>query len=399
MQRILALAGSFAFVAGQAAIAGSFVQTDDVVFGINASDPAQSIELIRGAADEGGVRIISPWEEAFIQSMEFDNLGGIQHNPVGNLLGATFGTVGDGGMIFSFGTCADCTAGSLIGSTGVGGVTLTRLGGLSVSPDNTRIAVAGYDSGKVIVFDYVAGDGAGGGEPDLANGRETAGEILFVDDTQGTRWLDDDTVIAFATSGEIHEIDAVTMESVVAATVDTIDGAGPGFTSLEYQPAISPYVYAHYSAFAGSTRNLLFVLDPNDDWALVTTVDFSGSANTGREIAFDSQGNLFVSTFTNAIEVFLGAADPAMLTDDGSIDHYESDLFGSFSGLDVASGMPRGDECAEDFDGDGEVATTDLLQLLAAWGPCAGCAEDLDGDGMVGTTDLLQLLAAWGDCA
>jgi len=55
-------------------------------------------------------------------------------------------------------------------------------------------------------------------------------------------------------------------------------------------------------------------------------------------------------------------------------------------------------DCPEDFDGDGMVGTTDLLQLLAAWGPCAGCVEDLDGDGMVGTTDLLQLLAAWGAC-
>jgi len=55
-------------------------------------------------------------------------------------------------------------------------------------------------------------------------------------------------------------------------------------------------------------------------------------------------------------------------------------------------------DCPEDFDLDGMVGTTDLLQLLAAWGPCMDCVEDLDGDGMVGTTDLLQLLAAWGPC-
>jgi len=62
-------------------------------------------------------------------------------------------------------------------------------------------------------------------------------------------------------------------------------------------------------------------------------------------------------------------------------------------------GVP--DRCADacpDLDGDGSVATTDLLELLAAWGPCAGCPADLDGDGAVGTVDLLALLAAWGPC-
>jgi hypothetical protein len=50
-----------------------------------------------------------------------------------------------------------------------------------------------------------------------------------------------------------------------------------------------------------------------------------------------------------------------------------------------------------DLDGDGSVATGDLLILLAAWGPCEdSCAADLDGNGTVGTGDLLILLGAWG---
>ena len=50
-----------------------------------------------------------------------------------------------------------------------------------------------------------------------------------------------------------------------------------------------------------------------------------------------------------------------------------------------------------DIDGDGMVATTDLLDLLALWGPCpAPCAADLDSDGVVGITDLLVLLGGWG---
>lgn len=55
-----------------------------------------------------------------------------------------------------------------------------------------------------------------------------------------------------------------------------------------------------------------------------------------------------------------------------------------------------------DVNGDGAVGIGDLLDLLAAWGPCAApcppqssCAADFDGDCTVGVTDLLTLLANW----
>ncbi|MHC4218549.1 MAG: hypothetical protein ACYSU7_08860, partial [Planctomycetota bacterium] len=53
------------------------------------------------------------------------------------------------------------------------------------------------------------------------------------------------------------------------------------------------------------------------------------------------------------------------------------------------------------LDGDGEVGVSDVLALLAAWGPCPDCGDcvaDLDGDCNVGVTDFLTLLAAWGPC-
>ena len=52
-----------------------------------------------------------------------------------------------------------------------------------------------------------------------------------------------------------------------------------------------------------------------------------------------------------------------------------------------------------DFDGDGRVTFADLLDVLAAWGPCSGCPEDLDDSGAVDFEDVLRLLAAWGPCA
>jgi hypothetical protein len=52
-----------------------------------------------------------------------------------------------------------------------------------------------------------------------------------------------------------------------------------------------------------------------------------------------------------------------------------------------------------DLDGDGTVGVTDLLSVLAAWGPCAAsCPADLSGDGAVDATDLFLLLYGWGPC-
>jgi len=50
------------------------------------------------------------------------------------------------------------------------------------------------------------------------------------------------------------------------------------------------------------------------------------------------------------------------------------------------------------LDGDNATGFSDLLELLAFWGPCAGCPADLDGSGIVDFSDLLELLASWGPC-
>jgi hypothetical protein len=67
---------------------------------------------------------------------------------------------------------------------------------------------------------------------------------------------------------------------------------------------------------------------------------------------------------------------------------------GSASVLLNISSIP----CPADFDGDGLVNISDLLDLLAAWGGCPGCPTDLNGDDQVNVSDLLLLLAAWGPC-
>ncbi|MEE8154363.1 MAG: right-handed parallel beta-helix repeat-containing protein, partial [Phycisphaerales bacterium] len=54
--------------------------------------------------------------------------------------------------------------------------------------------------------------------------------------------------------------------------------------------------------------------------------------------------------------------------------------------------------CPWDLDCNGSVGASDLLTLLASWGPCKGCLADFDGNGAVGASDLLALLANWGPC-
>ena len=61
--------------------------------------------------------------------------------------------------------------------------------------------------------------------------------------------------------------------------------------------------------------------------------------------------------------------------------------------------QPGGPPCPADLDGGGDVGFADLLQLIGAWGPCAGCPEDLNGSGDVGFADLLVLIGAWGPCS
>ena len=54
--------------------------------------------------------------------------------------------------------------------------------------------------------------------------------------------------------------------------------------------------------------------------------------------------------------------------------------------------------CVADLDANGSVGVSDLLSLLASWGPCKGCPADFDDSGDVGVSDLLVLLANWGPC-
>jgi hypothetical protein len=57
--------------------------------------------------------------------------------------------------------------------------------------------------------------------------------------------------------------------------------------------------------------------------------------------------------------------------------------------------------CEADFNDDGYVNVSDILQLIESWGACwnKDCDADLDGDNQVSVSDLLLLIDAWGTCS
>jgi hypothetical protein len=382
------------------------VEKDDIVIGLSSSDPAVTLMLLRGdAVENDGTAVDEAWSQPFMQSMEFDNLAGISHNPQGNLLGVNFGTTGTGGSIYSLPTCEAFGPGQLIGDTaglGGAGITLSRLGGLSVSPDNTKIAVVGYDTGEVIVYDYTAGNCLGAGAA-LSGARETATTpMCALGDTQGTAWLDSNTVLAFSSTGTIVGVDATTMNTAVLANLVTT--CGPAYTDLEYNPLLSPYVFAMESEFSGGTTNTLWVLDPDNAWGTLNQVDYSTSINTTREIAFDSAGNLFVSQWrgttavTNIDFILDAAGNAATLLDNDSTDWIDVGAF-SFPGLDVAAGVTTTPPCPWDcqLEPDGQVSVLDFLVMLAQWGQVGTSCDFADPPG-VNVQDFLAMLAHWGLC-
>lgn len=230
-------------------------------------------------------------------------------------------------------------------------LTQSRLGGLSVSPNNRRLAFTGNDAGMVYSVEYAAGD-SNGGVATLTSGKE-----LFLGTfgaTQGTTWLDNDNFLLYDRTGNVQRINvgAGGLTNTTVQTLPVPSTFGNPFTSLAYEPTISPFVYASVSQFTGAagvppntTFNKLFVLDPNAAFAAVGTFDYSTAMQTSRELAFDSKGNLIVSQFgsgtiTASLELIADAKTLASLSNNVSSDYYTSTFTSNFSGHDVALGHP-----------------------------------------------------------
>ncbi len=385
-------------------------QAGDVVFGLSRPDPVQTMEIVRGPTVMGGGAVVpDPWnDQNFVQSVEFDNLGGLAHNYQGNLLAANFGSSASGGVIYNFATTAEISTPQVIGdfAGGIGNlggsnVTQTRISSISVSPANTKISVFGNDTGTVLVYDYTAGDTMGGGAS-LANARETSLFGLPTGATQATAWLDDNTVLTLTRDGLLKSVNATTMAISDVTSVPSPIGVGTSdYTSLLYNPEISQYLFGMISTFDGATmisQTNMFVFDPSNSFSLENTIDLSGSSDTGREMAFDADGNLFLSQFGANIGYIPNAATMGpTLGDDSLINWYTSTVgaASSFNGIDIGLG---GETIIDgDFDNNGLWNCNDINMLTAVTAAMSNDLNfDLNGDNLVNDADITAWLAEGG---
>ena len=67
-------------------------------------------------------------------------------------------------------------------------------------------------------------------------------------------------------------------------------------------------------------------------------------------------------------------------------------------GTTCASGACDAPACPTDINGDGIVNVSDILSVIAGWGPCEGCDADVNDDGVINVNDLLEVVANWGPC-
>ncbi len=176
-----------------------------------------------------------------------------------------------------------------------------------------------------------------------------------------------------------------------------IDGGSTILTSpvmdaSDPEKSISYYRWYH-NMFGADPGNDLFIIDVSDDggasWVNLETVGPSGPEVSGgwiqksfliADIAGISNTNLFRIRFN------VGDLNSPSVVEAG------------VDGVEISSLFCDEPACPEDLDGSGDVGVTDLIALLAAWGPNPGHPADLDGSGDVGVTDLIALLAAWGPC-
>jgi len=350
----------------------------------------------------------TPRDIRFMQSVEFDNSNGFSHNARGNLLAVNFGNSFSGFQIRNLATDGSTNSQQIYSIVLASGGVITepgtnpngnwvsiRGGGLSVSPNNTKVAWAANDAmtgeggGAIWVHDYSAGSTPGTGAGATVSGPRRTGlgdsngnpgtlAALRTGSTQGTTWLSDSTVVCFNGFGELITVD------VSSHAGGTEDGTFAGFqptimtnwkvannevsftaqtTDIEYNPAVDPnHIYAAVTK-ATTFEAELFAYDYNPGTGAISLnkrMVVPGVAMGGdpplrepREIAFGPDGALYYSGFTAGTDLNLVMKLPNV-TDIGNWAPENVSVFftggpSSFNGMDVALSQPPVESLLGDY--------------------------------------------------
>ncbi len=233
---------------------------------------------------------------------------------------------------------------------------------------------------SVVVLGDLDGDGVGDsavgafGDDDGGNARGALW-VLFLN-TDGT--VKSHQKISNTEGGFTGKLDDADYFGNSVASMGDLDGDGVGDLA----------VGAVYDDDGGIDQGALWVLFLNTD----------GTVKSQQKIS-DNEGG-FTGTLDDVDRFGRSVASLGDLDGDGVGDLAVGAV------LDDDGGLDRGAVwvlfldgiCLWDLDANGSVGASDLLALLASWGPCKGCPADFDSSGTVGTSDLLALLANWGPC-
>ncbi|MCH8967027.1 MAG: FG-GAP repeat protein, partial [Planctomycetes bacterium] len=253
----------------------------------------------------------------------------------------------------------------------------------------------------VAIFGEVALVGADGHD----DAAESAGAAyVFRYDAQTSRWVEEQKLLA-SDGTELDRFgDSVSISGDLALIGARLDVSGSAYV-FRFDPRGAP----------GSQwvqEQKLLASDP------------TGADQFGRAVAIDGDIAVIGSPFADAVGIDHGAAyvfryDPTtarwsqqvmLVPDPGPWSAFfgrsvaidgETAVCGAHGedqqrGAAYIYNLAQNCNCPHDLDADGNVGVSDLLSLLASWGPCKGCPADFDGNGNVGVSDLLTLLAKLG---
>ncbi len=407
-----------------------------------------------------------PYVPGYMQAVEFDNSNGVFHNNEGTVLMANYGASYTGFQLWGFTSDGSNYAtqpaerlwsvknqngGDPDQSGSSGGVDTNRGGGVSVSPNNSKIAWSDYDTGQIWVLDYNPNasntrteSGAYVGGPRMTEDRPLLGSPIVANATQGTTWINNDVVMAF-TGSELIAWDI----SGVAAGADNPGGTGggqigsgsmapttddgweivantndlhaPQYTDIAYNPAIDPdhiYTAVTESGYSGWIQRwafdretgevtLEYDVEVYDDEAFA----WDGAKAEPREIGFNSNGDLIMVSYAGSGSDDVLAFLPNALDEQTWIDLVAdqivpgttapSDLpswldgqYVSYSGMDIA----YAEFIKGDADLDLDVDVNDLLAWQGSFGTTGNdhTTGDWDGDGDCDVNDLLAWQGQFG---
>jgi hypothetical protein len=207
-----------------------------------------------------------------------------------------------------------------------------------------------------------------------AVGLDTYTRYVTATDTEPSR--EHDYLYVAAGPAGLHVFDVTEPDHVV--TVAALSDLGGVVSDVDVVSQLAPPGTDDYAVLANEKLGLQLVdvNDPRDPVAIELALLSPGADRVLVEVQaldrfIDEQGNQLKENSHPFTEVF-SRDDIVRL-------------------LSVA--IDCGGARSPDVDGDGAVTVTDLVRLLAAWGPCKACPEDVDGSGDVGVGDLLALLA------